>query len=313
VIFTANATAAINLLASSFGQQAGAVLLTEAEHNSNRLPWLSQEVVELKWPPDQEFPFDEYEAVLTRRRFKLVSITAMSNVTGTRAPVGRLVAAAHRQGVPVHIDAAQAAVHRTIDVGEQGPDFLSVSLHKAYGPSGLGVLYASREAQRALVPLLGGGGSVDDHFEREFHWTAGPARFEFGLQNYAAQYAVSAGIAFLTRFPAAAIEAHFDGLNGHCRRLLAELPNVRFIGPGGTATSSCNFYLLGVDSLRLAELLDLVGDIHVRAGKFCAHHYYHRHGLPASVRLSFGYHNTLDEVDRCVRTLRDIVSHYLDP
>jgi len=314
IVYTLNTTASINLLAGSFARKQGAILLTDAEHNSNRLPWLGQEIVELTWPPEAEFPLDDYRALLARQHVKLVTVIAVSNVTGAAVPVREVVAAAHERGIPVHIDAAQQASHGTIDVTRDRPDFLSMSLHKAYGPSGLGVLYATREARQTLEPAMAGGGSVDDHHGHDVVWTAWPARFEFGLQNYSSQYAVAECVAFLRRFSAADLTDHFLRLNTLARQQLSEIPSVRFIGPADVSSCGnlCNFYIEGIDSHRVADLLDLVGDIHVRAGMFCAHHYYHRHELPPSIRFAFGYHNTEKEVFRCVRILRDIIDHYLD-
>jgi cysteine desulfurase/selenocysteine lyase len=313
IIFTANTTMAINLIAGAFSRLPGAVLLSDLEHNSNRLPWLEQEIAELPWRPGTEFPMDEFRTLLEQQPIKLVSLTGMSNVTGMALPIGDVVRVAHALGVPVHIDAAQLAMHGRIDVGTDQPDLLSFSLHKAYGPSGLGVLYARRSMQEGLQPRLAGGGSVDDHHDRETVPAQGSARFEFGLQNYAAQYAVPETVEFLRQFEPAAIDAHFEKLGTLARQLLREIPGLRFVGCGKAShgSSIVNYFIEGKDSMRLAELLDLAGCVQIRAGRLCAHHYYHRYDLPPSMRVSFGYHNTEAEVTQYVRSLQSLVQRYV--
>lgn len=312
IVFTLNTTLAINLLAGAFSRIPGAILVTDAEHNSNRLPWLSQGIVEVHCPPGFEFPMEEYKSLLTKE-IKLVSMASISNVTGAELPVREIIHHAHALNIPVHIDAAQQATHQTIDIMDDQPDFLSLSLHKAYGPTGLGILYIRRDMQEHLKPLLTGGGSVDDHFDQDVVATTGVARFEFGLQNYAAQYAVPETISFLQRFPAKEIQRHFAALNTLVHQLLAEIPGVHFIGPENPLQGShiCNFHVAGKDSRRLAELLDRTGNIHVRAGKLCAHHYYHRYSIPDSIRISFGYHNTEEDMIRFAKTLRTLCERYL--
>lgn len=312
IIFTLNTTYAINLLASAFSRNEGAILITDTEHNSNRLPWLAQKIYEVHCPPGEKFPIDEYKSLLTNE-IKLVSMLSISNVTGAELPVRDIIYHAHALNIPVHIDAAQQATHHTINIMDDQPDFLSFSLHKAYGPSGLGVLYIRRDAQKNLQPLISGGGSVDDHFNHDIIMTSGSARFEFGLQNYAAQYAVTENIKFLQRFTPEGIKKHFMSLNTLAHQLLNELPGLHFVGPDDPIHCNhiCNFYIDGKDSKRLAELLDQTGNIYVRAGKLCAHHYYHRYNIPDSIRISFGYHNTEEEIFRFVKNIRLLCERYI--
>lgn len=312
IIFTPNCTMAVNLLALSFLDRPGAVLLSDAEHNSNRLPWLRQEVLELAWPPGQSFPMDEYRALL-KRGVKLVSLVAESNVTGARIPVSEVVREAHALGIPVHLDAAQWVLSGEVDLEEQQPDFLSFSFHKLYGPSGLGALYATRQQQRLLEPLLAGGGTVDDHHDRDVAPTAGPARFEFGLQNFAAQAAVPACMDFLQRFTPEGIRGHFLRLNALARELLGAIVGLRFLDAGSAEAAGhiVTFEVDGQDPMHLAELLDQVGDIQVRAGHMCAHHLFHRYELPPAIRVSFGYQSTDEEVRRLARVLDSLLRHYV--
>jgi cysteine desulfurase / selenocysteine lyase len=313
IVFTANTTLGINIIASAVRKLPGEVLITDLEHNSNRLPWLDQDRCELAWPPGTDFPLEEYQRALNERRIKLVSILGTSNLTGQSTPLAEIIRAAHEREVPVHVDAAQMAVHARIDVGSLRPDFLTFSLHKCYGPTGLGVLYLRRALHDRFHPTISGGGSVDDTHDDHLTPAAGPARFEFGLQNYSSLYAVPETMAFLKRFDRSAIEAHFAKLNARARARLSEVPGVRLVGCGHTDhdSSIVNFHCEGKDSMRLAELMDLAGGIQVRAGRLCVHHYYHRYQLPPSIRMSFGYHNTEEEVDLGVQTLRTLVDRYL--
>lgn len=312
IVFTPNTTLGINLLASAFQSRPGRVLLSDAEHNSNRLPWLPQGIAELAWPPGTSFPLDAYRALL-RDDVKLVSLASVSNFTGARLPVGDVVREAHARGIPVHLDAAQQVVLRDLDVSEDEPDFVSFSFHKAYGPSGLGALYLRRQWQRELKPLISGGGSVDDHHEQDSVAAAGPARFEFGLQNYAAQVAVPACVDFLERFGAPTVAAHFQRLARLARELLGATPGVTFLGGDLAADAAhvLSFFVEGVDPARVAELLDQVGDVQVRAGRMCAHHYFHRYDLPPCLRVSFGYQTTEKEVRRLVRVLHAVLRYYV--
>ncbi len=153
---------------------------------------------------------------------------------------------------------------------------------------------------------------MDDHYDATTQYTAGAPRFEFGLQNYASMAAVDATTRFLSAISAADAASHFVTLNATATELLSTLPGVRFIGPSDPAASSHirNFYIDGADMRRVAEILDNAANTSVRVGKMCAHHTYHTYQLPASIRLSFGYHNTVDEVARCCRMLPDILKHY---
>jgi cysteine desulfurase / selenocysteine lyase len=207
IIFTPNTTFGINLLAGAFIRRPGKVLISDLEHNSNRLPWLGQERLELPWAPGEPFPFEAYRQAL-RQGIKLVSLTAMSNVTGEAPPLREVIREAATLGIPVHLDAAQAFASGELDITELRPDFVSFSLHKAYGPTGLGGLYMRRDWRARLDPSYAGAGTVDDHSGETSRWTDGAPRFEFGLQNYAAIHAVPVTMALLTGIPAADLRRH---------------------------------------------------------------------------------------------------------
>lgn len=312
IVFTPNTTFGINLLSGAFLRVPGKLLISDLEHNSNRLPWLLHERVELPWPPGEPFPLDAYRRAL-HQGIKLVSLTARSNVTGESPPIRELVREAAAVGVPVHLDAAQAFASGEVDITEDRPDFVSFSLHKAYGPSGLGAMYIRRDWRARLEPAYTGAGTVDDHFGETSRWTDGAPRFEFGLQNYAAIHAVPAAMALLSSLPAAAIREHYAELNAALREELRTIPGLRIIGPQDAedAHHVCSFHIPGTDALRLSSLLDMAGNFQVRAGRLCAHHWFHQHEVPDVVRVSFGIHNSLEEVEAYGRVLDSIRSHYL--
>jgi cysteine desulfurase/selenocysteine lyase len=213
----------------------------------------------------------------------------------------------------VHLDAAQAFAGGSIDVAEDRPDFVSFSLHKAYGPSGLGGLYIRREWQPRLLPWISGAGTVDDHFEETSTWAAGAARFEFGLQNYAAIFAVPAAMAFLSDISQGALNEHAAGLNMELRDALRRVPDCHSVGPlsGADAHHICSFHVRDTDSKRLASLLDMAANIQVRAGRLCAHHWFHRYGVPDVIRVSLGGHNSISDVEEFVNALVRIRRHYM--
>jgi cysteine desulfurase / selenocysteine lyase len=311
IIFTPNTTFGINLLAGAFLRQPGKVLISDLEHNSNRLPWLAHERLELPWPPGEPFPLDTYRRAL-HDGVKLVSLTAMSNVTGEAPPVREIVREATALGIPVHLDAAQAFASGELDITELRPDFVSFSLHKAYGPTGLGGLYMRRDWRARLDPGYAGAGTVDDHSGETSHWTEGAPRFEFGLQNYAAIHAVPAAMALLAGIPAEDLRQHYTELNTALREQLRRIPGLRIVGPANPADAHhvCSFHLPGADALRLSALLDMVGNFQVRAGRLCAHHWFHQHEVPDVIRVSFGIHNSLEEVEAYGRVFDNILRHY---
>jgi selenocysteine lyase/cysteine desulfurase len=312
IVFTPNTTFGINLLSGAFLYRPGKVLLTDLEHNSNRLPWLAHDRLELPWPPGEPFPFDAYSRAL-QQNIKLVSITARSHVTGESPPVNDLVREAAIAGVPVHLDAAQAFASGELDVTASGADFVSFSLPKAYGPTGLGGLYLRRTWRGRLEPTYAGAGTVDDHFGEASEWTDGAPRFEYGLQNYAAIYAVPVAIRLLAGLRPRVTRDHFAELNGFLRTELRRIPGVCLVGPRDPVNSHhvCSFYVRGADPKRLASLLDMAGNFQVRAGRLCAHHWFHKYEVPEVIRVSFGLHNSLEEVEAYARLFGNILRHYL--
>ena len=158
-----------------------------------------------------------------------------------------------------------------------------------------------------------GAGTVDDHHAGESRWTSGASRFEFGLQNYAAIHAVPAGMKLLGGIPSPTLRAHYAELNGALRAELGRVAQLCLVGPTAAADAHhiCSFYVPGCDAKRIASLLDLAGNFQVRAGRLCAHHWFNHYQVPEVVRVSFGIHNTLEEVETYGEVFDSILRHYL--
>jgi cysteine sulfinate desulfinase len=170
-----------------------------------------------------------------------------------------------------------------------------------------------RDWRNRLDPAYSGAGTVDDHFGEDSRWTDGAPRFEFGLQNYAAIHAVPAAMALLGEIPPAVIREHYTELNTALREELKRVSNLRFVGQSNPADNHhiCSFHIAGTDSIRLASLLDLAGNFQVRAGRLCAHHWFHQYEVPDVVRVSFGIHNSLEEVAAYGKVFDSILRRYL--
>lgn len=304
IILLPNTTAAINLVANGMGLKSeDAVLSSNIEHNSNLLPWqvlarkgmLQHRIFELN--PDTTFDAGRFAAAFSSN-VKLVSVTHRSNVTGVSLPIKDICGYAHERGAVVLVDAAQSVPERGVDVQAAGVDLLAFSMHKAYGPTGVGALYAREELLHTLDPLLVGGEGVEDTTYDRHIPSIAPARFEVGLQNYAGIVGAGAAADFLMGFSQKDIHDHLQALNVAATRELLKLPGVKLLGPEDPALrgSICNFVMEGLDSHAVASLLDAYSNIMVRPGKSCAHSWYHATATPDSVRASFALYNTMEDV-----------------
>ena len=316
-IFTKNVTEAINLVAYSWGRRnvsAGdRVLLTEMEHHSNIVPWqlLCQEVgAELRYVPvrdDFTLDLDVLESELASG-VKLLAITAISNVLGTVNPLPEIIRQAHDAGALVLVDGAQAVPHHRVDVKALDADFYGFTGHKAYGPTGIGVLYAKRSLLEAMPPFLGGGDMISrvDFFESR--WNALPWKFEAGTSPYVEGVGLGAAIKWLSDLGIEAVEAHEAALVRYAVDRLSDVDGVSIIGPGsaveprGTAIS---FAVDGVHPHDVAEILARDG-VCVRAGHHCAMPLMRALGVPATSRASIGVHNSTADVDRLVDGLAEV-------
>jgi len=319
VIFTRNATEAINLVASGLGLGVGDVVLTsDVEHNSNLLPWqrlakrsgVRHRVVPGR--PDTTFDLDAYAGLLREGGVKLVSVLHTSNLSGVTFPVDDVVELAHRHGAQVLLDAAQAPLTHALDVKRWGVDYLALSAHKMLGPTGFGLLYARADRQAGLEPLLVGGETVQDTTYVSSEPAPAPDRFEAGLQDYAGAVGAAAAADYVQKLDPAAIRRHVVALNARATHALLALDRVQLVGPADPALrgSVLTFVAEGMRSEDLARVLDEGAGIMVRFGKHCVHSWFNARKVPDTVRVSFGPYNTPDEVDLFVEHVTRVLRHF---
>jgi len=311
-IFTRNATEAINLVAYSWGRanigSDDLVVLTQMEHHSNIVPWQLLGC-RLEWvgiDDDGLLDMEALDAALALGP-KLVAVTHVSNVLGTVNPVDEITRRAHEAGAVVVVDGAQAAPHLPLDVGEA--DFYAWTGHKAYGPTGIGVLHGRRELLEAMPPFLGGGHMIARVTEEGTTFAEPPARFEAGTMMIAEAIGLGAATDFLTGIGMDAVWEHSRDVVGYAVDRLREVPGLTLFGPDiehrGSVTA---FALDGVHPHDVAEILGREG-VCVRAGHACAQPLMRRLGVSATTRASFAVHSTREEVDRLVDalgTVRDV-------
>ena len=307
VIFTPGTTASINLVARSWGdaniKSGDEILLTEMEHHSNIVPWqqLAQRTgCRLRFLPitDDGLLVPGAMDELLSERTKLVSVVAISNVLGTFNPIADIIRQSHDAGALVLVDAAQSVPHTATDVQALDADFLVFSAHKMLGPSGVGVLYGRESLLEAMPPFLGGGSMIHRVTLDGFQPADLPSKFEAGTPPIVPAFGIAAAIDYLQSVGLEAIHQHETELVSRTHEILNEIDGVRILGPdprqkGGIAS----FVVDGVQANDLAMVVDEQG-VAVRAGHHCAMPLHARLGVSASVRASFYFYNTLEEVDK---------------
>ncbi len=312
VIFTRNATEAINLVAYSWGRaniKAGdTIVYTEMEHHSNLVPWqmlAAEKGAHIRVIPvtdGGELDLAVY-ADLLKEAPKLVCVTHMSNVLGTINPITEMAAQAHAAGALMLVDAAQSVPHMPVDMQTLGADFLAFSAHKMCGPTGIGVLWARQALLEAMPPFMGGGDMIRRVYLHEFKANDLPYKFEAGTPAIAEAVGLGAAVDYLTGIGMDAIHAHEKSIIAYALERLEEVPGLKVYGPpaerrGGVAA----FTFEGVHPHDVAQVLDRDG-LAVRAGHHCAMPLHDRFDLPATSRASFYLYNVPDEVDRLIEGL----------
>ncbi len=315
-IFTRNATEAINLVAYSYGRaNVGAgdlVLVTQMEHHSNLVPWqllCSQVEAELAYVPIDDDGLLDLEALdaLLARAPKLLAVAHVSNVLGTVNPLQEIVERAHAAQTVVLVDGAQAVPHLPVDVAALGADFYAWTGHKAYGPTGIGVLHGRRELLAGMPPFLGGGHMISRVGDFESQWADPPSRFEAGTMPVAEAIGLGAAVDYLDGLGMDAVREHGQDIVGYAVEALREVPGLTLHGPSeiGLRGSVCSFALEGVHPHDVAEILGRDG-VCVRAGHHCAQPLMRRLGISASSRASFAVHSTREDVDRLTAGLHRV-------
>ena len=305
IVFVRGTTEAINLVASSFGRArlrpGDEVVISAMEHHSNIVPWQmiceSQGASLRVIPMDDEgnLLLDQYEAMLSPR-VRLVAITHISNALGTINPVRKMVSLAHMHGVPVLIDGAQAVPHQRVDVRDLDCDFYAFSGHKMFGPTGIGVLYGKAELLDAMPPYQGGGDMIRSVSFEHTDYAPLPAKFEAGTPHIAGALGLQAAIEYLEALDWALVSAHETGLLRYATDALGSVPGVELVGRAREKASVVSFVVRGVHPHDVATIADREG-VALRAGHHCAQPVMSWFGLPATVRASFAFYNTLEEVD----------------
>ena len=312
IIFTRNATEAINLVAYSWGRtnlsRGDVIILTEMEHHSNLIPWhilAKERGVRLEFIPVTEdglLDLDEYKKLLDQNP-KLIAFTHMSNVLGTINPAKDIIVLAHQAGAVTLVDGAQSVPHFPVDVQDLDADFYAFSSHKMCGPTGLGVLYGKEALLEAMPPFLGGGDMIKRVKLRSFSPNDLPYKFEAGTPAIAEVIGLGAAIDYLDEIGMEAIETHERKLIEYAIERLEEVPGIWIFGPsaekkGGVAA----FTFEGVHPHDVSQIVDREG-VAIRAGHHCAMPLHEKFDIVATARASFYMYNTKEEIDSLIDAL----------
>lgn len=314
IIFTKGTTEGINLIASSFGkafiQPDDEVLITAMEHHSNIIPWqlLCQERgAQLKVVPINsrgELILEEFEKLLTSRT-KIVSVAHIANTTGTLNPIEEIISLAHKKGAKVLIDGAQSAAHMPVDVQKLQADFYVFSGHKAYGPTGIGVLYGKRSLLEKMPPYQGGGDMVEEVFLTSSTFQRPPLKFEAGTPMIAEVLGLGSAIDFIESWGRERIATWEKELLDYATKRLEAVNGLEIIGTASNKGAIISFTMDDLHPLDIGTLLDIRG-IAVRTGQLCAQPTLRSFNLSSLTRISFGIYNTMEEIDLFTEALKDV-------
>ena len=314
IIYVRGTTEAINLVAMTYGRKnIGAgdeIIITAMEHHSNIVPWqilCEEKGAVLRVAPineSGELLLDEFEKLLNPRT-KFVAVAHVSNALGTINPVRRIVELAHQVHVPVLIDGAQAAPHIKIDVQALDCDFYTLSSHKIFGPTGVGVLYGKAALLEAMPPYQGGGDMISSVTFEKTLYNVIPYKFEAGTPNIAGVIGLGAGIDYVNRVGLENISPYEHELLTYATEQLAKIPGLRIIGTAKEKAAVISFVLDGVHPHDAGTILDQEG-IAVRTGHHCAQPVMNRFGIPATTRASLAFYNTKEEVDALVAGIKKV-------
>ncbi|MEI8275813.1 MAG: cysteine desulfurase [Hyphomicrobiales bacterium] len=311
IVFTKNATEAINLVAASFGgmrvKEGDEIVLSIMEHHSNIIPWhyfRERFGAVIKWAPvddDGNFLIEEFEKLLGPRT-KMVAITQMSNALGTVVQVKDVVRLAHARGIPVLVDGSQAAVHMDVDVQDIDCDFYVMTGHKLYGPTGIGVLYGKMAHLEAMPPFLGGGEMIREVYEDRVTYGEPPHKFEAGTPPIVQAIGLGAALDYINSIGKARIRAHEADLVKYAHEKLGAINSLRIVGKAKDKGPIVSFEMKGAHAHDIATVIDRSG-VAVRAGTHCTMPLLARFGVTATCRASLGMYNTKPEIDTLAAAL----------
>lgn len=314
IVFTRGTTEAINLVAASYGGEflkpGDHIILTVMEHHANIVPWqLLQrrvpvviDVVPIR--PDGSLDMEAYRGMFTDRT-RLVSFCHISNVLGTVNPVAEMTRIAHEHGAVVLVDGAQATPHEAVDVQALGADFYVFSSHKMYGPTGVGVLYGREELLEKMPPYQGGGEMIDHVSFKGTTFAPPPLKFEAGTPDFVGIAAFAEALRYIGQVGIDRIKAREQQLLDRAVPLMAEVPGMRLIGTAPGKCALVSFLLGDSHPFDVGTLLDQLG-VAVRTGHHCAEPLMEWLGIPGTVRASFAFYNTDEEVDRFAEALHRV-------
>ena len=316
IIFVRGTTEGINLVASTYGRKnikAGdEIIISAFEHHSNIVPWqllCEEKGAKLRTIPmndEGELMLDDFENMLNDK-VKFISISHTSNSLGTINPVKDIIAKAHKRNIPVMVDAAQSVIHSVLDVQDLDCDFLAFSSHKMLGPTGIGVLYGKAELLEAMPPYQGGGEMISSvSFEKSL-WNEIPFKFEAGTPDIAGVIGLGAAIDYLKSMDRTKALEHEQQLLQHASGGLKEIESVRLIGTAKKKASVVSFIIEGVNALDAGMYLDTLG-IAVRTGHHCTEPVMERFCIPGTIRASFLFYNTHEEVDAFLNGVNKAIS-----
>ena len=315
IIFVKGATEAINLVAQTYGKaniKAGdEIIITGMEHHSNIVPWqmlCEQTGAVLKVAPINllgELIFEEFEKLINDKT-KLISVVHMSNALGTINPVKKIIAVAHKKGIPVLLDGAQAIPHMTVDMQDLDCDFYVFSGHKLYAPTGVGVLYGKQALLEAMPPYQGGGDMIRKVTFEETEYNVLPYKFEAGTPNIADVIALGAAIDYLSKIGMENIAAYEAELLDYATTKAKQIKGLRIIGEAEHKGAILSFVLDKIHPHDIGTMLDSLG-IAIRAGHHCAMPVMDFYKVPATARASFAMYNTKEEIDVLMKGIESLI------
>ncbi len=317
-IFTSNATSAINLVSHAWGQanvgEGDEIVLSVAEHHANIVPWqllCESTGAQLRWlevDSEGRLSLDQLDGFLGSGRVKLVAVTHLSNVLGTINPVAEIIERAHAAGAVVLVDGAQAVPQISVDFASLGADFYAWTGHKAYGPTGVGVLHGRRELLEQMPPFMGGGGMIATVTRDGATWAPIPAKFEAGTPPIAEAVGLGVAMDFMSSLGIEAIRSHERELTSYMLGRLSEVPGLEVSGPPEAAERGAlaSFTLDCAHPHDVAEILAR-DQVSVRAGHHCTQPLMDLMGEPATTRASLGVYNSREDIDALVASLGRVI------
>lgn len=314
IVWTRGTTESINLVAASWGganlKPGDRILVSALEHHSNIVPWqlvaakTGAEVVPIPVDEQGVISLDALRQLLDSR-VRLVAVNQVSNALGTINPVEQIIALAHAAGARVLVDGAQAVAHWPVDVQAMNCDFYVFSGHKLFGPTGIGVLYGRLELLEQMPPYQGGGEMIETVSFEGSTWNQLPYKFEAGTPDIAGAIGLAAAVDYLNTLDRKALAAHEDALLAYATEKALQVPGLKIIGTAPSKAAVLGFVLEGAHPSDIGMLLDQQG-IAVRTGHHCAQPVMQQFGIPGTVRASFSFYNTFDDVDRLFVALEKV-------